>query len=64
MKLIYQKLDIFNIFKKIHLFDSKSEEINLIQKKIDNTIKIYKIQINKLKIIVFIVKLQLQLRVK
>ena len=30
MKLIYQKLDIFNIFKKIHLFDSKSEEINLI----------------------------------
>ena len=30
MKLIYQKLDIFNLFKKMHLFDSKSEEINLI----------------------------------
>ena len=30
MKLVYQKLDIFNIFKKLHIFDSKSEEINMI----------------------------------
>ena len=30
MKLVYQKLDIFNIFKKLYLLDSKSEEINLI----------------------------------
>ena len=30
MKLVYQKLDIFNIFKKMYLFDSKSEEINLL----------------------------------
>ena len=30
MKIVYQKLDIFNIFKKLYLLDSKSEEINLI----------------------------------
>jgi len=30
MKLVYQRLDIYNIFKKMHLLDSKSEEINLI----------------------------------
>ena len=30
MKLVYKKLDIFNIFKKLHIFDSKSEEINMI----------------------------------
>ena len=30
MKLVYQKLDIFNIFKKLYIFDSKSEEINMI----------------------------------
>ena len=30
MKLVYQKLDIFNIFKKLYILDSKSEEINLI----------------------------------
>ena len=29
MKLVYQKLDVFNIFKKLYLLDSKSEEINL-----------------------------------
>jgi hypothetical protein len=30
MTIVYQKLDIFNIFKKLYLLDSKSEEINLI----------------------------------
>jgi hypothetical protein len=30
MKLVHQKLDIFNIFKKLYLFDSKSEEINML----------------------------------
>ena len=30
MKLVYQKLDIFNIFKKLHIFDSKSEEIKFV----------------------------------